>query len=45
MGICPCTLVQRIYLIKINVFNENQFSSEIFWSETENEEEKEEFVN
>ena len=43
MGICPYTPLQRTHLIKINVFNENQFSSEIFWSETENEEE--EFVN
>ena len=39
MGICPYTLLQRIHLIKINVFNENQFSSEIFgqYRETEKE--------
>ena len=39
MGICPYTLLQRTHLIKINVFNENQFSSEIFgqYRETEKE--------
>ena len=39
MGICPYTPLQRIHLIKINVFNENQFSSEIFgqYRETEKE--------
>ena len=39
MGICPYTPLPRIHLIKINVFNENQFSSEIFgqYRETEKE--------